>query len=133
MRPKLLFVCVENSCRSQIAEGFARALAGDRVEAFSAGSRPSGVVNPRAIATMDEVGIDLSGHESGSLDDVPTGPYAAVVTMGCGDECPHVPAVRREDWPIPDPKHMPSEQFREVRDEIRRRVERLVAEIAPSG
>lgn len=134
MKPRYLFVCVENSCRSQMAEAFARMLGADRIEAHSAGSSPSGVVNPKAIASMSEIGYDLSEHRSRAIDDAPPGPYAAVVTMGCGDACPHVPADRREDWAITDPKHMPPDEFRLVRDEIRTRVARLLAETAaPSG
>ena len=130
---KLLFVCVENSCRSQMAEGLARLLGGDRVDAHSAGSRPSGVVNPRAIEIMAELGYDLSPHRSSAIDDVPAGPYDAVITMGCGDACPHVPATRREDWDIADPSGMPLEGFRDVRDDIRTRVARLLAELAPAA
>ena len=135
MRPRLLFVCVENSCRSQMAEAFARMLTGDRVEASSGGSRPSGVVNPRAIEFMAEVGYDLGVHRSEGLDDVPPGPFDAVVTMGCGDACPQVPARRREDWEVEDPKDLPAEEFRAVRDEIRRRVAALLADlgVAPEG
>ena len=124
---RLLFVCVENSCRSQMAEAFARRLGGDEVEAFSAGSRPSGVVNPKAIASMREVGYDLGTHESKSLDDIPKGEFEHVVTMGCGDACPWVPARHRDDWDIPDPKDMPPEEFNRVRDEIERRVRGLIA------
>lgn len=133
MTPKFLFVCVENSCRSQMAEGFARLLGADSVEAYSAGSRPSGTVNPRAIETMAELGYDLSEHRSIAIDDVPPGPYAAVVTMGCGDACPHVPADRREDWAIQDPKDLPPPEFRLVRDEIRTRVARLLADTVSGG
>ena len=129
MRPRLLFVCVENSCRSQMAEAFARMLAGDGVQAASGGSRPSGVVNPRAIESMAEVGYDLGVHRSEGLDDVPPGPFDAVVTMGCGDACPHVPARRREDWEVADPKDLPPEEFRAIRDEIGRRVAALLAEL----
>jgi len=128
MKPKFLFVCVENSCRSQIAEAFARLLGSGEVEAFSAGSRPSGVVSPKAIDSMAEVGYDLSSHRSIAIDDLPPGPYAAIVTMGCGEACPHLPASRREDWQIPDPKGMSPEEFRLVRDEIRTRVARLMAD-----
>ncbi|WP_420442205.1 arsenate reductase ArsC [Candidatus Palauibacter sp.] len=128
-QPRLLFVCVENSCRSQMAEAFARLLAGDRVEAASGGSRPSGVVNPRAVESMAELGYDLGAHRSDGLDDVPPGPFDAVVTMGCGDACPHVPARRREDWEVPDPKDLPAEEFRAVRDDIRRRVAALLADL----
>jgi len=129
MKRRLLFVCVENSCRSQMAEAFARLLGGELVEACSAGSRPSGTVNPAAIESMAELGYDLSVHRSTAIDDVPAGGFDAVVTMGCGDACPHVPARRREDWDIPDPKDMPPEAFRHVRDDIRTRVARLLAEL----
>jgi arsenate reductase len=124
--PKLLFVCVENSCRSQMAEGFARALGAD---AHSAGSRPSGKVNPRAVAFMKEKGIDLGTHASKGLTDLPAGGFDAVVTMGCGDACPHVPAKLRLDWALPDPKDLPDDGFREVRD----RIESLVADLVKSG
>lgn len=119
---KAVFVCVENANRSQIAEAFAR-LAG--VEAYSAGSRPSGKLNPRAIAAMKELGYDLSVHTSKSLDDLPDVEFDVAVTMGCGDACPNLKAVRREDWQIPDPKELPPEQFREVRDLIAQKVREL--------
>ncbi|WP_419164894.1 NTP transferase domain-containing protein [Candidatus Palauibacter sp.] len=125
-RPRLLFVCVENSCRSQMAEAFARMLAGDRVEAASGGSRPSGVVNARAIEIMSELGYDLRAHRSRGLDELSAGAFDAVVTMGCGDACPHVPARRREDWAIRDPKDLPLDEFRAVRDEVGRRVSDLL-------
>ena len=112
-----------------MAEAFARMLAGDGVEASSVGSRPSGVVNPRAIESMAELGYDLGVHRSEGLDDVPPGPFDAVVTMGCGDACPHVPARRWEDWKVRDPKDLPAEEFRAVRDDIRRRVAALLAEL----
>jgi len=89
---------------------------GDTVEAFSAGSRPSGVVNPKAIESMRDIGYDLSTHESKSLDDLPNVEWDFVVTMGCGDECPFIRAKRHEDWQIPDPKEMDADEFREVRD-----------------
>lgn len=127
--PRVLFVCVENSCRSQMAEGFARRLGGDRVEAFSAGSRPSGVVNPRAIELMSELGIALGSHASTAIEDIPEGPYDAVVTMGCGDACPWVPAARREDWEIPDPKDLPPDEFRRVRDDLGGRVRALLEDL----
>lgn len=123
---KVLFVCVENSCRSQIAEAFARILGGDEVEAYSSGSRPSGVVNPKAIETMREVGYDLSTHASKSLDEIPDVIYDFVATMGCGDECPFIRARIREDWQIPDPKNMAPDEFREVRRDIERRVKELL-------
>jgi arsenate reductase len=123
---KLLFVCIENSNRSQMSQAFARILGGDAVEAYSAGSRPSGIVNPKAIASMRELGYDLSAHDSKSLDDIPDVEYDAVVTMGCGDACPFVKARRREDWQIPDPKHLEPEEFRQVRDLIRDKVGALL-------
>lgn len=126
-RPRVLFVCIENSNRSQMAEAFARMHGADVVDAFSAGSRPSGTVNPRAVEMMRERGYDLSRHESKSLDDVPEGPYAAVVTMGCGDACPWIPAALREDWELRDPKALPDEEFRTIRDDIERRVVALLA------
>jgi arsenate reductase (thioredoxin) len=121
-KKRLLFVCVENSNRSQMAEAFARMLGGDQVEAFSAGSRPSGVVNPKAIASMKELGYDLSTHRSKSLDDLPGGEFDFVATMGCGDACPWIAAKLKLDWSIPDPKHLEPAEFRKVRDVIRRRV-----------
>lgn len=123
---RLLFVCVENSNRSQMAEAFARMRGGDRVEAYSAGSRPSGRVNPRAIEAMAELGYDLTSHRSNSLAEIPAGEYDAAVTMGCGDACPHVAARVREDWQIPDPREMPAEAFCEVRDLIDRQVTGLI-------
>ena len=125
-KKNFLFVCVENSCRSQMAEAFARNYAGNRIDAYSAGSRPSGVVNPKAIESMREIGYDLSAHDSKSLDDLPDIEWDFVATMGCGDECPFVRAKRREDWQIPDPKKMDTDDFRKVRDEIGKRVGELL-------
>ena len=125
-RLKVLFVCVENSNRSQMAEAFARIEGGDRIEAWSAGSRPSGRVNPKAIDALRELGYDLTTHTSKSLAEIAPGPYAAAVTMGCGDACPNVAAMLREDWQIPDPREMPPEQFREVRDLIAGKVRELL-------
>ena len=126
---RVLFVCVENSNRSQMAQAFARIHGGDAVDALSAGSRPSGKVNPKAVDAMRELGYDLTAHHSKSLDDLPAGPYDAAVTMGCGDACPMVPARVREDWQIPDPREMAPEQFREVRDLIERKVKELLARL----
>src|ERR687890_1162489 len=118
-KKKILFVCVENSNRSQMSQAFARIHGGERVEAYSAGSKPSGIVNPKAIAAMKEVGYDLSNHDSKSLDEVKQyAPFVAVVTMGCGDACPWMPAKKFVDWQIPDPKHMEPDQFNKVRDYI---------------
>lgn len=125
---RVLFVCVENSNRSQMAEAFAKIHGGDQVESFSAGSRPSGVINPRAIRAMSELGYDLSKHGSKSLDEV-EGAFDAVVTMGCGDACPWVPTKRREDWALPDPRDMDEDAYREVRNDIERRVKALLASL----
>ncbi len=131
-RPRVLFVCIENSNRSQMAEAFARMHGADAVDAFSAGSRPSGIVNPRAVEMMRERGYDLSVHQSKSLADVPDGPYAAVITMGCGDACPWIPAALREDWELQDPKVLADDQFRPIRDDIERRVVLLLKRVAPA-
>ncbi len=122
---RVLFVCVENANRSQMAEAFARMHGGDGVEALSAGSRPSGIVNPKAVRFMAERGYDLATHGSKSLDEV-TGEFDAVVTMGCGDACPWVPARRREDWALSDPRDMDDDGYRAVRDDIEARVKRLL-------
>jgi arsenate reductase (thioredoxin) len=132
---RILFVCVENSNRSQMAEAFARIRAlelerehaATRIEAYSAGSRPSGKVNPTAIESMRELGYDLSTHASKSLDDLPDVPFDAAITMGCGDACPNVRARLREDWNVPDPRDMPPAEFRAVRDSIRSKVDELLA------
>jgi arsenate reductase len=121
---RVVFVCVENSNRSQMAEAFARMIGG--VEAYSAGSRPSGKVNPKAIEAMRELGYDLSVHQSKSLDDLPDLPFDVAVTMGCGDECPNLHVARHEDWNIPDPKELPPTQFRRVRDLIGAKVKEIV-------
>lgn len=122
---RVLFVCIENSNRSQMAEAFAHIHGGAAVDAHSAGSRPSGVINPKAIRFMGELGHDLTRHVSKSLAEV-SGEFDAVITMGCGDDCPWIPAKRREDWALPDPKHMDDEAYRGVRDEISRRVRALL-------
>ena len=127
---KILFVCVENSCRSQMAEAFGKMLGGGVMEAYSSGSRPSGKVNEKAIASMRAAGYDLTTHASKSLDDIPQIEYDLVVTMGCGDECPYVRAKRREAWDIPDPKHMNMSQFHDVRDFIKKKVSELIAKEA---
>ena len=127
MKKKLLFVCIENSNRSQMSQAFARMLGGETIEAYSAGSKPSGVVNPKAIAAMKELGYDLSTHDSKSLKEVEQ--YAlfdAVVTMGCGDACPWMPAKKFIDWQIPDPKHMEPDEFNRVRDFIGDKVKELL-------
>ena len=128
-KPTVLFVCVHNAGRSQMAAGWLKRLAGDRVEILSAGSEPADQVDPIAVAAMREVGIDISAetpkvltHDSVSHADV-------VVTMGCGDTCPYFPGKRYEDWELRDPAGQPIEVVREVRDEIRARVEALSGEL----
>lgn len=126
---RILFVCVENSNRSQMAEAFARIHArelGLEIEAMSAGSKPSGSVNPKAVESMAELGYDLAAHRSKSLKDVEGLEFDTVVTMGCGDACPFVKARRRIDWRIPDPRNMPPEEFRAVRDLLSNEVRRLL-------
>ncbi len=122
----VLFVCVENSNRSQMAEAFARMHSGGRVEAMSAGSRPSGRINPKAIEAMKELGYELTTHTSKGLEAFNGRAVDVAVTMGCGDECPLVLTARREDWQIPDPREMSPEEFRGVRDLIRRKVVALL-------
>jgi protein-tyrosine-phosphatase len=128
-RKRVVFVCVENSNRSQMAEAFAHLHGAGRIEAYSAGSRPSGRINPRAIASMQEIGYDLSGHRSKSLSDLSGVEFDVAVTMGCGDECPFIVARRREDWQIPDPKELPPDEFRAVRNLIETKVKELLASL----
>jgi protein-tyrosine-phosphatase len=123
---KVLFVCIENSCRSQIAEAFAKIHGKDVLEPYSSGSRPSGIINPKAVASMKEIGYDMSTHKSKSLSDIPDIEYDYVITMGCGDACPYVRATHREDWGISDPKDMDEERFRKVRSTIEEKVKELV-------
>jgi len=123
---KVLFVCVENSNRSQMAEAFARIHGAAIVEAYSAGSRPSGKVNPRAVEAMKELGYDLTTHTSKGLNDLNGKEVDVAVTMGCGDECPLVLAQRRVDWQIPDPKNMTPDEFRGVRNLIEAKVQELI-------
>jgi protein-tyrosine-phosphatase len=130
MKKKVLFVCVENANRSQMSQAFANMLGGDSVEAYSAGSKPSGKINPKAIAAMKELGYDLQRHESKSLKEVePFAPFDVVVTMGCGDACPWMPAKKFIEWDIPDPKHMEPEEFNKIRDLIRDKVQELLQTI----
>ena len=127
---KLLFVCIENSNRSQMSQAFAKIIGGKDVEAYSAGSKPSGIVNPKAIAAMKELNYDLSIHDSKSLDEVKAfAPFDVVITMGCGDACPWMPAKQFVDWQIPDPKNMEPQQFNEVRDFIKNKVKELISNL----
>jgi protein-tyrosine-phosphatase len=122
----ILFVCVHNAGRSQMAAGFAAALGGERVQVLSAGSEPADRINPVAVAAMAEVGVDIAGTQPRVLavDDVRASDV--VITMGCGDACPVFPGKRYEDWDLADPAGLPIEQVRPIRDEIRDRVERLL-------
>jgi arsenate reductase len=126
---RILFVCVENSNRSQMAEAFARIHGKDQLLADSAGSRPSGRVNPKAIEAMRELGYDLTQHTSKGLEGFNGTQVDVAVTMGCGDECPLVLANERIDWQIPDPRDMTPEEFRGVRDLIESKVKQLVAKL----
>ena len=130
MKKKLLFVCVENSNRSQMSQAFAKMFGGASVEAYSAGSKPSGIINPKAMKAMAELGYDLSTHDSKSLEDVKAlAPFDVVITMGCGDACPWMPAKKIIDWQIPDPRNLPPHAFNEVRDLIREKVKELLLTI----
>ena len=126
-KKNLLFVCVQNSNRSQMAEAFARIHGAEDFEAYSAGSQPSGEINPKAIAAMREIGYDLSKHKSKSLEEIPQVEYDFVATMGCGDACPFVRAKRREDWQIPDPKNLPPAEFNKIRDLIEQKVRNVLS------
>jgi protein-tyrosine-phosphatase len=129
-KKKLLFVCIENSNRSQMSQAFAKMLVGKMWKHTAPGSKPSGIVNPKAIAAMKELGYNLSNHDSKSLEEVKAfAPFDAVVTMGCGDAVPWMPAKQFIDWQIPDPKHMEPEQFNEVRDFIKGKVKELIDEL----
>ena len=125
-RPAVLFLCVHNAGRSQMAAGWLRHLAGDRIEVFSGGSEPADTVNPAAIAAMSEVGIDIAGEQPQRWTDEHARAADVVVTMGCGDVCPVYPGKRYEDWELTDPAGKPVEFVRTVRDEIRGRVEQLI-------
>lgn len=130
MKKKILFVCIENSNRSQMSQAFAKIHGGESIEAYSAGSKPSGVVNSKAVASMKELGYDLSAHKSKSLDEIKQfAPFDAVVTMGCGDACPWMPAKRFIDWQIPDPKAMDPQEVRKVRNLIEQKVKALLQEL----
>ncbi len=126
---KVLFVCIENANRSQMAQAFAIIHGKDKVRAYSAGSKPSGKVNPKAIRAMNELGYDLTKHSSNSLDDIPKIKYDYVISMGCGDQCPTVSAHNRIDWDIPDPRDLDEAGFRGVRGLILQKVNTLLTNI----
>ena len=128
-RPTVLFVCVHNAGRSQMAAGFLQHLAGDRVAVLSAGSQPADQVNPVAVAAMSEVGVDIAAEQPRLLSDSAVREADVVVTMGCGDACPFYPGKRYEDWVLDDPAGQAIEAVRPIRDEIRRRVQALVDDL----
>ncbi|MBV9821078.1 MAG: arsenate reductase ArsC [Actinobacteria bacterium] len=128
-RPTVLFVCVHNAGRSQMAAGWLKKLAGDRIDVRSAGSQPAERINPVAVEAMREVGIDIAGKQPKRLSNTTVSGADVVVTMGCGDSCTVFPGTRYEDWQLPDPAGQPIEVVRQVRDEIRGRVENLVREL----
>jgi arsenate reductase (thioredoxin) len=131
-RPAVLFVCVHNAGRSQMAAGYLHHVAGDRVDVLSAGSEPADQVNHVAVAAMAEIGIDLTSEVPKLLTDAAVREADVVVTMGCGDACPFYAGKRYEDWVLDDPAGQDLAVVRAIRDEIRRRVERLVAELVPA-
>ncbi|MCR8670042.1 arsenate reductase ArsC [Agrococcus sp. HG114] len=132
-KPTVLFVCVHNAGRSQMAAGFARALSGGAVEVLSAGSAPKDQINPVAVEAMAELGIDIAGNQPKVLTVDAVRESDAVITMGCGDACPIFPGKRYEDWELEDPAGKDIETVRRVRDDIRGRVEQLLAELTPSA
>jgi len=131
--PTVLFVCVHNAGRSQMAAAYLQHLAGDRIEVLSAGSAPANEVNPAAIAAMLEEGIDMSAEQPKILTDDAVQASDVVITMGCGDTCKFYPGKRYEDWVLEDPAGQGVDSVRPIRDEIRRRVENLIAELAPAA
>jgi arsenate reductase len=131
-RPSVLFVCVHNAGRSQMAAGFLTALAGERVDVLSAGSVPGDRLNPVAVEAMAEVGIDIAGEQPKRLTEAAVVASDVVITMGCGDECPWFPGKRYEDWVLADPAGQGIDAVRPIRDEIRARVEELIASLEPT-
>ncbi len=130
-KPTVLFVCVHNAGRSQMAAGYLHHLAGDRIKVLSAGSKPANEINAVAVAAMAEEGIDIAGHQPKVLATEAVRAADVVITMGCGDECPYFPGKRYEDWVLDDPAGQGIEAVRPIRDEIRQRIEKLVTELAP--
>ena len=132
-KPTVLFVCVHNAGRSQMAAGYLRAIAGDRIEVLSAGSAPKNEINPVAVQAMAEEGIDIAGSTPKILTVEAVKESDVVITMGCGDACPIFPGKRYEDWELDDPAGQGIEAVRPIRDEIRTRIEGLIAELLPVG
>ncbi|MHA3700871.1 arsenate reductase ArsC [Jatrophihabitans sp. YIM 134969] len=133
VKPVVLFVCVHNAGRSQMAAGWLAHLAGDTVEIRSAGSQPADQINPVAVAAMAEVGIDITSEQPKLLTVDAVETADVVITMGCGDTCPVFPGKRYEDWDLTDPAGLPLAEVRPVRDDIQRRVRALLTEVGPPG
>ncbi|WP_091343898.1 arsenate reductase ArsC [Micromonospora rhizosphaerae] len=131
-KPSVLFVCVHNAGRSQMAAGWLRHLGGDAVEVRSAGSEPAEQINPMAVEAMREVGIDITANKPKILDYATAEASDVLITMGCGDVCPVFPGKRYEDWKLDDPAGQGLDTVRRIRDEIRSRVENLLAELTPA-
>jgi len=132
-KPTVLFVCVHNAGRSQMAAGYLRHLAGDRIDVLSAGSAPAESINPMAVLAMAEEGIDIAAEQPKILTNEAVKTSDVVITMGCGDTCPFYPGKRYEDWVLDDPAGQGIEAVRPIRDEIRARVQTLIAELAPAS
>ncbi len=132
-RPAVLFLCVHNAGRSQMAAGWLRHIAGDSIDVYSGGSNPGATINPTAVEAMAEVGVDISGNTPQPWTDDMLRAVDVVVTMGCGDECPYIPGKKYLDWELTDPAGKSIEVVREVRDDIRSRVDELVADLTGSG
>ena len=130
MKPTVLFVCIHNAGRSQMAAGFLQQLAGDHINVLSAGSKPGNEINPVAVAAMAEVGIDIAANTPKVLTTEAVQTADVVITMGCGDECPYFPGKRYEDWVLDDPAGQGIDAVRPIRDEIKSRVEALIASLS---
>ena len=132
-RPTVLFVCIHNAGRSQMAAGYLRHLGGDQIEVLSAGSAPAETINPVAVAAMAEDGIDIAGEQPKILTTDAVKTSDVVITMGCGDTCPYYPGKRYEDWVLDDPAGQGIDAVRPIRDQIRRRIESLLSELLPAA
>jgi arsenate reductase len=132
-KPTVLFVCVHNAGRSQMAAGYLQHLAGGRIQVLSAGSQPADQINPSAVRAMAEEGIDIAGEQPTVLTGEAVQESDVVITMGCGDECPYFPGKRYEDWKLDDPAGQGIEAVRPIRDDIKNRVEALIADLLPTA
>ena len=129
MPKKILFVCVENSCRSQMAEGIAKHLGKGILEVYSAGSKPKGEVDPNAVKVMEEINIDISSYKSKGFNEVPIRNFDYVITLGCKDICPFFPAEKHIEWHIDDPKGKDIDSFRKTRDTLKYKIEQLIRDV----